>query len=409
SFGEGCCFSVAIVANGFSHAYTSATGLPLTYATTHLELTGGTGSNVPFTAPIFSPRLVNTNIHYTVGGSCGGSATVSSVGAACVGAKTSFYEVMTQTSMDLSGIEFNATNGASGYSITAQPSTIQPIGSLNPGATPLALGDDVQVGVGTLGLTVGSNGQVARGGGNSNQWQPNVTTMLSNPAEAMYAWTDLQPNIAGSGLVTYEESGTQWMVTFDGVYLWGTTDPCTIQFRGNEANGNFTIAFGSLGNTGPEDWLIGYSVAGPSADPGPRDLTFASLFPFGTQTFDQEPLTLSAVGTPVIGQPFDLTTTNMESNAIFHVGVIGLTGAGIPLTFVVPSANPQCRLNAAVDVLVGPAVVFGGPNSLTWQGVDLTGVGILGFDLFFQSATLDLSGLSASTRTSNAIKATTGF
>ncbi|MGK0304007.1 MAG: hypothetical protein ACI89X_004910, partial [Planctomycetota bacterium] len=42
SFGEGCCFSVAIVANGFSHAYTSATGLPLTYATTHLELTGGT-------------------------------------------------------------------------------------------------------------------------------------------------------------------------------------------------------------------------------------------------------------------------------------------------------------------------------------------------------------------------------
>ncbi|MFT4515123.1 MAG: hypothetical protein ACI91B_004214, partial [Planctomycetota bacterium] len=41
--------------------------------------------------------------------------------------------------------------------------------------------------------------------------------------------------------------------------------------------------------------------------------------------------------------------------------------------------------------------------------VDLTGVGILGFDLFFQSATLDLSGLSASTRTSNAIKATTGF
>ena len=409
SFGEGCCFSVAIVANGFGHRYTTATTLPLTYATTHLELTGGSSSNAPFAGSIFSPRLVNTNIHYTVGGSCGGFATVSSEGVGCVSAKTSFYEVMTPAGMDLGGFQFNAINSASGYAITSQPSTIQPIGSLDPGAPTLGLGDDVQVPVGTLGLTVGSNGQVARGAGNSNQWTPNIGTMLSNPAEAMYAWTDLQPNAAGSGLVTYEESGTQWMVTFDGVYLWGTSDPCTIQFRGNEANGNFTIAFGTLGNSGPQDWLIGYSVAGPSADPGPRDLTFVSLFPFATQAFDQDPLTLAAVGVPEIGQPFDLTTTNVEPGAVFHIGVVGLIGAALPLAFIVPSAHPQCRLNATMDLLVGPVVVLGGPGSVTWQGIDLSGVSLLGVDLFFQAATLDLSILSSSTRTSNAIKATTGF
>jgi len=409
SFGEGCCFSVAIVANGFAHAYTTATTLPLTYATTHLELTGGSSSNAPFVGSIFSPRLVNTNIHYTVGGSCGGLATVSSEGVGCVSAKTSFYEVMTPAGMDLGGFQFNAINSASGYAITSQPSTIQPIGSLDPGAPTLGLGDDVQVPVGTLGLTVGSNGQVARGGGNSNQWTPNIGTMLSNPAEAMYAWTDLQPNAAGSGLVTYEESGTQWMVTFDGVYLWGTSDPCTIQFRGNEANGNFTIAFGTLGNSGPQDWLIGYSVAGPSADPGPRDLTFVSLFPFATQAFDQDPLTLAAVGVPEIGQPFDLTTTNVEPGAVFHIGVVGLIGAALPLAFIVPSAHPQCRLNATMDLLVGPVVVLGGPGSVTWQGIDLTGVSLLGVDLFFQAATIDLSILSSSTRSSNAIKATTGL
>ena len=409
SFGEGCCFSVAIVANGFAHAYTTATTLALTYATTHLEFTGGSSSNVPFAPTIFSPRLVNANIHYTVGGSCGASATVSSEGDACVSAKTSFYEDLTQAGMDLGGFEFNAANSASGYAITSQPSTIQPIGSLDPSATALGLGDDVQVPVGTLGLTVGSNGQVARGGGNSNQWSPNVGTMLGNPAEAMYAWTDLQPNAAGSGLVTYEESGTQWMVTFDGVYLWGTIDPCTIQFRGNEASGNFTIAFGVLGSSGPQDWLVGYSVAGASADPGPRDLTFASLFPFATQTIDQEALTLAAVGVPEIGQPFNLTTTNVEPGAVFHIGVVGLNGAGVPLSFFVPSAHPQCRVNATMDLLVGPVVVLGGPGSVTWQGIDLTGVSLIGIDLFFQSATLDLSVLSSSTRSSNAIKATTGL
>ncbi len=409
SFGEGCCFSVAIVANGFQHAYTTATTLPLTYATSHLQLTAGSASNVPFTLPTFSPRLVNANFHYTVGGTCGGSATATSQGAACVASYTSFYEQLDPSGMDLAGFQFRAQNSASGYAITSQPSTIQPIGTLDPAATPLALGDDVLVGAGTLGLVVGSNCHVSRGTGNSNQWQPSVATLLGNPAEAMYAWTDLQPNAAGSGQVTYEESGTQWMVTYDGVYLWGTTDPCTIQFRGNEANGNFTIAFGALGTTGPEDWLVGYSVAGPSADPGPRDLTFASLFPFGTGTVDNAPLTLEAVGTPVLGQPFDLTTTNIEPGAVFHVGIVGLTFVGVPLAFATPQAHPQCRINTTLNLLIGPAVVFNGPNTLTWQGIDLTGAGIIGFDLYFQAATLDLSGLSGSTRTSNAIKGTTGF
>ncbi len=407
--GEGCVRSVAIVANGFGHAYTTATTLPLVYADSYLRLTGGSASNVAFSGTVFSPRLVNTTLNYTVGGSCGGLATAVSEGVACVDLKTSFYEQLSPASMDLSGQQIRAVNGPTGYSITMLPSTIQPVGTVDPLAVPLALGDDVQVGVGTLGFTVGSNCQVARGPGNSNQWSPTVAGMLGNPADAMYAWTDLQPDASGSGLVTYEESGTQWMVTYDGVYLWGTTDPVTVQFRGNESNGNFVIAFGSLGTTGPEDWLVGYSVGGPSDDPGSRDLSLTSLFPFSTATVDADPLTLAAVGTPVLGQPFDLTTNGIEPSAVFHLGVIGLTAAGLPLSFVSPSAHPQCRINAAPNVVVGPTVIFGGSGSHTWQGLDLTSVGIVGFDLWFQSVTLDLSGISASTRTSNAIKATTGF
>ena len=38
-----------------------------------------------------------------------------------------------------------------------------------------------------------------------------------------------------------------------------------------------------------------------------------------------------------------------------------------------------------------------------------TSVSATGFDLYFQGATLDLSGLSDSTRTSNGVQATTGL
>lgn len=311
--------------------------------------------------------------------------------------------------MDLAGQQVRCVNGPTGYTVTVQPSVLAPIGLLDPGAVPLVLGDDDSTPAGTLGLEVFSNGQVARGAGNSTSWVPSTSTMLGNPAEAMYAWTDLQPNAAGSGEVTYEESGTLWQVTYDGVWLWNTNDPATIQFRGNEATGTFIIALGVLGTTGPEDWLIGYSTAGASADPGGQDLTAAILFPFTTSTADVLPLGLEGVGTPVLGAPFDLTTTNIEPGAVFHLGIVGLTSVGLPLAFVFPTADPQCSVNASMDLVHGPDVVLGGTGSFTWPGLDLTGVSLIGFDLFFQSATLDLSVLSATTRTSNGIRATTGL
>ena len=133
------------------------------------------------------------------------------------------------------------------------------------------------------------------------------------------------------------------------------------------------------------------------------------MFPFTTNVVETAPLTLEAVNEPVLGAPFDLTTTNIEPTAIFHVGIIGVTSANVSLQFVAPTADPQCKINASLDLVMSPDVVFGGPGTHTWEGIDLTGVSLLGFELFFQSATLDLTVLSATTRTSNGIKATTGL
>ena len=410
SIGEGCCLSIAIVANGFGHAYTTGTSpFPLTYATTHLSFTGGSASNAPFSGSVFNPRIANASFHYTVGGSCPDLASAESVGEGCVADFTSFYEELTTAAFDLTNSDFNGTNSAAGYTVSSTVGS----GIIAPGAigtpTVLTMPDDGQVVAGTLGLVVGSNGWVALGGGNANAWVPNVATFLDNPSTGLYAWTDLQPN--NSGTVSYEEDPAtgRTRTTFDQVNGWNTMDPHSIQFDFNVNTGDWNLRIGVVGFNNPEDWLVGFSPAGPSADPGSRDLTLASLFSFNTQTADTVPLTLEAVGTPIIGQPFQLTTTNIEPTAIFHVGIVGLTQVTVPLQFVFPSANPGCFLNASLDLVMGPDIVFGGPGSYTWEGIDLTTTSALGAELFFTAATLDLTVLSDTTRTANAIKITTGI
>jgi len=408
--GEGCCVSIAIVAGGFGHAYTTGTSpFALTYATTHLELTAGSATNAPFAGSAFNPRVVNANFHYTVGGTCPPSATVETIGTGCVANFESVYEIMDTASFDLSGQEFTATNSASGYSIAATPTA----GIIAPGAigtpTTLVMPDDGQVPAGTLGIVVGSNGWIALGGGNSNGFVPSAGTMLNNPSTAIYAWTDLQPN--NSGTVTYEENAAtgRVRVTFDDVHGWNTTDDHDIQFDYNVNNGNWQLRFGAVGFANPEDWLVGYSPGGANSDPGSTDLTLAALFAIETQAADTIPLSLEAVGTPVLGAPFMLTTNGIEPTAIFHVGIVGLTQVSLPLSFVFTQADPTCFLNASLDLVMGPDIIFGGPGSHTWEGVDLTTGGAVGFDLYFTSATLDLTVLSNSTRTANGIKATTGI
>ena len=410
SIGEGCCVGVAIVANGFGHAYTTGTSpFQLTYATSHLELVAGSASNAPFAGSAFNPRVVNANFNYTVGGACFDLASAESYGDGCVASYTSFYEELTTAGFDLANTDFNGTFSPSGYTVTSTPGS----GVIAPGAigatTVLTMPDDGQVAAGTLGLVVGSNGWVALAGGNSNAFVPNSTTMLNNPATGLYAWTDLQPN--NSGTVTYEEDPAtgRTRTTFEAVHGWNTTDDHWIQFDFNVITGNWNLRIGAVGFNNPEDWVVGYSPGGTSADPGSRDLTLASLFAFNTQLSDVAPLTLEAVGTPQVGQPFMLTTSNIEPTAIFHVGIVGLTQVTVPLQFVFPGANPGCSLNASLDLVMGPDVIFGGPGSFTWEGIDLTPTSLLGFELHFTSATLDLTVLSDTTRTANGIRAVTGF
>ena len=135
--------------------------------------------------------------------------------------------------------------------------------------------------------------------------------MLANPSAGIYAWTDLDPTDASSGPVEYEEtrSAGQTRTTWRGVVLWGTSDPITVQIDYNVATGDWAITFeAALATTGPEDWLIGYSPAGASADPDNVDLSTGG--PFATAAADTLPLLLEANGNPTQGaMPTTVTAT----------------------------------------------------------------------------------------------------
>ena len=57
-------YGFALVANNWQHAYTNGTGSNQSFSNSDLALSLGSASNVPFTQPIFSPRVWNGTLNY---------------------------------------------------------------------------------------------------------------------------------------------------------------------------------------------------------------------------------------------------------------------------------------------------------------------------------------------------------
>ena len=348
------------VTNGTAINYTTGTGFVVgdVYAAdSNLEFLAGTGNVYPFGAvfgPPSSTRIWNGNIYYTV--ASGNFPSVTSFGAGCGGGNfASIYEQIPSANMDLDGFKIDAINTGAGYLIQTLPGA----GGIAAGANAviMPLGDDdsqdtATVG-GTLGLWVGSNCWIALGGGNSNGFSPSSSTMLSNPAEAIYAWTDLRPlqaSGAGLGDVYYEENAGVATVTYLGVEGWNTGFPNTIQFIYDSNTGNWSIEFEALNLTNPEDWLIGYSTAGSSLDPGATDLSALVGVPALTAGADSADLALTgnAAG---LGANWDLTTDNIDPASPVAVTYLGdRAPTSIPFSAIGLQA-PGCDIHLATAVV----------------------------------------------------------
>jgi hypothetical protein len=263
-------------------------------------------------------------VHEGFGVGCGGSARASfhaTFGpAAAAGA--------------LAGGGYTMRGSASGYTLEVLQSSFVPPSAL---ATALALGDDgeLQVPIGlpfphpagvATSLWIGANGTVGLGslaGLQPNRWTPNAAGLLAAPASGWYLWHDFAPSLPGSGPVRCELRGGRFLVTWDGVRSYGglsTDPPNAFQFQFDTANGDVHFVCQSLGSRGVTDFVLGYSPAGPSLDPGPVDL--GDGLPLALLA-DLPPLGLVVAPAPVLGALLVFATEHIPASAVLAMQVVG--------------------------------------------------------------------------------------
>jgi hypothetical protein len=284
-----------------------------------------------------------------------------------------------------------------------------PVGSLGT-PTPLALSDNSQVVAGTLGISVGSNGWIALGTGNSAVAAPVVTTLLGNPSTAFYSWHDLNPAIAGSGQVMYEQAGALAQVTYNGVWNAGGTSVAAandIQFQIDTATGDVVIAWGATSATG-NGWLVGYSPGGASVDPGGSDLSDirAGLSVLLTGGNDIVPLGLIGATRPVLGTNWNLTVQDIPASTVLGVHVFGTADPMIP--DLGSLGMPTCQLRSTLDVIIGPWLPAGTSFTYTFP-LPAAPASLVGLDVFTQAATFGVPPVNPfGAITSNGIRGTVG-
>lgn len=349
-------------------------------------------------------------------GGASSCAESTQFGTGCGGAFSHMYEGMDAGLFDLAGQTITMLRTGNGY--TALDSIPGTFIAPTAGAATVALGDDVEETValssampapgGTVtDLTISSNGQITLGAtGNGNGWTPDSMIWLASQFPMVSPmWHDFQPNAAGSGTISFEEVGNLAIVSWNGVFNWGTTDPETFQVQFNLITGDITIVYDATTfNTG-NNYLVGFTAGGNLTDNGGYDLSndLANTIAFG----DVEVLPLSLTSTrPVFGTNWDLTTTNIDPVSPIAITFFGnAQGPGLPFSAIGLNA-PGCSIwvNTVLTSLTG--VAAGGtatvsvpiPNNPALAGGVLTG----------QSICLTLQN-PANLLGSNGVEGTLGF
>ncbi|HEX5053222.1 MAG TPA: hypothetical protein VFZ65_15715 [Planctomycetota bacterium] len=306
-------------------------------------------------------------------------ASTSNYGTGCITQSDSFYEFSAMAAFDLSNTVITMLRTGNGYIVlNSLPGTFVPP---TAAAQPVAMGllDGQQqftlssampvAGGTTTTLNVTTKGQVEVGGPGSAtiDYTPSAAELLADASTVFACWHDYDQTQAGSGMITFEEISGFAYVTWNGVYSYTTTTPNTMQFQFNLATGDLTLVIGAMsGPASVDNIVVGYSVAGPSGDPGATDLSSA----FGAINIADAQLlglALTANGLPTIGNSsFSTTATNVPPIVPLAFLFVGDTKIlpGLDLTFL---GMPGCfgYTNANIGSLSFPV------SSMTWSGNQL--------------------------------------
>jgi hypothetical protein len=388
---------------GVGFAYTNGNGGNGNYATGALSLAAGEATNVAFTSPLVTSRVVDCRITYTVPAGVV-EAAATPYGAGCYNRFASFYEFFaTAAQFDLANSSLSMQPVGGGYHVV--PGVVNYVPP-SAAATTLALGDDSEVtvalsaplsvaGGNASSLTVCSNGFVSVASGNGVGFDPDVPTMLAAPQTAWWAWHDFDPTLPGSGQVKFEEVGSVACITWDGVWDYGGASASyasTQQFQFDESTGAVHILFLTMSAQG-NGHLVGYSPGGASADPGNSDLeaALAAAITLVSPSAAESPaLALTGSPRPVIGNTVVLRTSLIPAGTPLGLMVFGLLPLvpGVDLTSL---GMPGCfQWNNA---LLMRTFAVSGATANTNMFVPNNNA-LAGVHLYAQSATLT-SGLNA--------------
>lgn len=305
-----------------------------------------------------------------------GCAASQAYGTGCVLKTDSVYEEF------LSGFDLNNTTiswfrNPAGYTmLTGVPGTfVTPSGTAINIAPNTLDGDQVVTllaampvpGGTTNTFNVTTKGQVefANSPGNID-FTPSAAEMLAWPRTAFHCWHDYDQTDPGSGLILFEEVAGVAYVTWNGVHSYSASVPSTFQFQFDLASGNVQLVMQVMnGVANPDAIVIGYSVGGPSPDPGATDLSLPST---AVTVFDAgaSPLKLATSGMPTPGSTtFAFNTSNVPNLLPLGFLFFGDTvvNPGIDLTFL---GMPGCSgyTNANFGALSFPVALPAGTGSL---------------------------------------------
>lgn len=138
---------IAIVADGFGHAYTNGSGANLTHisADRNLRIIAGSGSNVPFAGQIFNPRVFNGQLCAVTADNCVETSFDSNNGGAAGGAV--YFDVVAAMPVTVSGLNTNGSEAGAivGMEMWVRNGTFAGNESDPSGWTLVATGDGTSV------------------------------------------------------------------------------------------------------------------------------------------------------------------------------------------------------------------------------------------------------------------------
>ena len=246
-------------------------------------------------------------------------ATSSNYGSGCGGDPAdSIYEEFNSASFDLAattitwlriGGAYVASNG--GNAFVAPTAAAQPVavGQLD-GQQQFTLSSPMPIPGGTTTtVNVTTKGQVELDGtpGLGVDFSPTAAELLNWPNTAFHCWHDF--NQVAGGAITFEEIGGTAYVTWNAVASFNSASTSTLQWQFERSTGNVTLVVvnggGIAAPTNPDACVVGYSVAGASADLGASDV---GSIP-GAVVLVDTPAVVGKLGLSNVGVPYLGSTT----------------------------------------------------------------------------------------------------